>query len=227
MFNATAIPIGALLNLYSSSSAPIARSVSDGAVSVLDIPGKTVDKITDTGKDLESTPLRNYDDLKAQFFGPTIFNKQRLWELGDSALYQGSYIIPGAVAGGLYSGPAGASAGLVLGKILGGLYYLKKEKARQEVAKQEFNKDERELLNRISKGSRNYGILGAVTAGLGAGGISALLKQDRFGPYATPALVGLGGAITGQMIGSLLGQHLAKINAKKEKRFADIINKYS
>lgn len=227
MPNTTAMPLGVLLNLYNSSRTPTIRSIPDSASSVLGLPGKTLEKITDTGKEPENTPLRTYDDLKAQFFGPTIFNKQRLWELGDTALYQGSYMIPGALAGGFYSGPAGAYTGLALGKLLGGLHYLKKERARQDVAKKEFNKDERELMDRISKGSRNYGILGALTAGLGAAGISALLKQDRFGRHATPALVGAGGALTGQMIGSLLGQHLAKINAKKQKRFADIINKYS
>jgi len=208
----------------------LGRFVEDpisSASSVLEIPGKVLEKVTDTGENSENTPLRDYDDLKAQFFGPTIFNKQRLFELGDAALYQSSYMLPIALAAGAYGGPKGAYAGLVAGKLIGGLHYLKKEKAREAAAKSKFNKNERELMRLITKGSRNYGALGALIAGLGATGASALLKQDRYGPYITPALVGVGGAFTGQFIGNLLGQHFAKINAKKQKRFSDILSKYN
>jgi len=196
------------------------------AVNISKLPGGVLEKATVTDGGLDQTPLRSAEDLKQQFFGPTLWNKQRFWELGDSALYQSAYGLPAAGLGALAAGPAGMLAGLGTGKLLGQLHLLSKEEDRIAVALNNFNKKEKELLEDITSSGRKWGITAAILSGLGASGISYLSGHDRFGKIITPILHGGVAATLAGVSGMLLGQHLAKQRALKNKRFRDIIKHY-
>jgi len=196
------------------------------AVNLSHLPGDVLEKATVVDDSPEQTPFRGAEDLKQQFFGPTLWNKQRLWELGDSALYQGAYGLPAAGIGALVGGPAGMFAGLGTGKLLGQLHLFSKEKDRLDTALKYFNKGEKKLLEDITSSGNKWGITAAILAGLGAGGTSYLAGQDQFGKVLTPVLAGGAAASLAGLGGLLLGQHLAKQRALKSKRFKDIIKRY-
>lgn len=191
------------------------------------LPGDVLETIAVQDHSPEQTPFRGYEDLKQQFFGPTLLNKQRLWELGDTALYQGAYGLPSAAIGGLTAGPAGMFAGLGIGKLLGQLHLLSKERERVDAALDTFNKTEKQLLNDINRSGRNWGITAALLAGLGAGGAGYLAGHDRFGKTLTPILEGGAAASLASLLGSLAGQHVAKQRAMKNPKFKAIIDKYN
>jgi len=196
------------------------------AVNLSHLPGDVLEKATVVAGSPEQTPFRGAEDLKQQFFGPTLWNKQRLWELGDSALYQGAYGLPAAGIGTLVGGPAGMFAGLGAGKLLGQLHLFSKEKDRLDTALKYFNKGEKKLLEDITSSGNKWGITAAILAGLGAGGTSYLAGQDQFGKVLTPVLAGGAAASLAGLGGLLLGQHLAKQRALKSKRFKNIIKRY-
>jgi hypothetical protein len=192
------------------------------------LPGTAMEKLVVSEKEPEETPFRGAEDLKAQFFGPTLFNKQRLWELGDTAMYQGAYAIPAALAGGIITNsPMGLAAGAAIGKLMGQTHLFKKEKDRLEAAKKYFTKNEKKLLKDIASSGRNWSIGTALLAGLGAGGLAYYLDQDRFGKVLTPVLAAGGAASLGTLIGTHTGQYLARRRALKDPRFKAIIERYS
>lgn len=191
------------------------------------LPGKTMESLAIQDNEPEETPFRGYEDLKSQYFGPTILNKQRLWELGDSLAYQGAYGLPAAAIGGISAGPVGMFGGLALGKLLGQAHLLNKEKERLATAKKYFSKDERKALKAISQKSKNWAIGSALLGGLGVGGLSALAGQDQFGKVWTPLLEGAAAASLAGLGGGLLGQHLARKQLLQNPRFASIIDQYS
>lgn len=191
------------------------------------LPGDVLETVTVQDYSPEQTPFRGAEDLKQQFFGPTILNKQRLWELGDTALYQGAYGLPGALIGGLTAGPAGMLAGAGAGKLLGQLHLFSKERERVDAALKSFNKTEKKLLEDINKSGRNWGIAAALLAGLGAGGAGYFAGHDRFGKTLTPILEGGAAASLASLLGSLAGQHVAKQRAMKNPKFRAIMHNYN
>jgi hypothetical protein len=203
------------------------RSLPASSAELLTTPGKAVEALTVADKSPEETPFRGYEDLKEQYFGPTLINKQRLWELGDTLAYQGAYGLPAAAIGGVAGGPAGMFGGLALGKLLGQAHLLSKEKERLAAAKKYFSKNERKALKTISQKSKNWAIGSGLLAGLGVGGLSALAGQDRFGKIWTPLLEGAAAASLAGLGGSLLGQHLAQKELLQNTKFAPIIQRYS
>lgn len=195
---------------------------------VVSLPGKAVDTVTsEDGDDIE-TPFRGYEDLKQQYFGPTVFNKQRLNEAGDLLLYQAAYAAPGALAGYLVGeGDLKTTIfGLGLGKLIGQVYGMNKERKRLEEAMDSFSPLEKKLLNKINTKSQKWGIGGALLGGLGVGGLSYLAKRDLYGARATPIIEGVGAAMFASIAGNLIGHHLAKEEARKNKQFKSIIKKY-
>lgn len=197
------------------------------AVNLSHLPGNVLERATLADSSPEQTPFRGAEDLKQQFFGPTLWNKQRLWELGDTALYQGAYGLPAAGIGAITAGPAGMFAGLGAGKLLGQLHLFSKEGDRVAAALEHFNKEEKKLLEDITSSGRKWGITAAILAGLGAGGGGYLAGHDQFGKVLTPVLEGGAVASLAGLGGMLLGQHLAKQRALKSKRFRDIIKRYN
>ena len=195
-------------------------------LSLASLPGKTLESATIKDLSPEETPFRGEEDLKTQYFGPTLLNKQRLWELGDSLAYQSAYGIP-AAAIGASAGPAGMLGGLALGKILGQVHLLKKEKDRLATAKKDFSADEQKALNEISTKSRNWALTSALLAGLGAGGVGHLAGHDQFGKTLTPVLEGAAAASLAGLLGGLAGHYFARKNLLNNKRFSRIINRYS
>jgi hypothetical protein len=195
---------------------------------VLSIPGKALDEITVEDANQAETPLRGYEDLKQQYFGPTIFNKQRLNEAGDIFLYQTAYAAPGALTGYLIGeGDLRTTLlGLGLGKLIGQGYVYNKEQKRLDEALKTFNPTEKKLLNKINNTSRKWAIGGALLGGLGVGGLSFLTKRDLYGSTATPIIEGVGGAMLAGLAGNLVGHYLAKEEARKDKQFKAIIKKY-
>lgn len=196
-------------------------------LSLASLPGKTLESATIEDGAPEETPFRGEEDLKAQYFGPTLLNKQRLWELGDSLAYQGAYGLPGAAIGAVTAGPAGMLGGLALGKLLGQVHLLKKEKDRLAAAKKDFSADEQKALNQISDKSRNWALTSALLAGLGTGGASYLAGQDRFGAVLTPVLEGAAAASLAGVLGGLAGHYFARKDLLNNKRFTRIMNPYS
>jgi hypothetical protein len=195
---------------------------------VLSVPGKALDELTIEDSNQAETPLRGYEDLKQQYFGPTIFNKQRLNEAGDILLYQTAYAAPGALAGYLI-GEGDLKTilfGLGLGKLIGQGYVYNKEQKRLDEALETFSPVEKKLLNKITNNSKKWGIGAALAGGLGIGGLSLLTKRDLYGSTATPIIEGVGGAMLAGFAGNLLGHYLAKEDAKKDKQFKHIIKKY-
>lgn len=201
--------------------------MEDTVKDVAQLPGKALEKLVVGDGDPEDTPFRDVEDLKAQYFGPTLLNPQRLWELGDTALYQGAYALPGAAIGAYAGGPSGMFAGLAAGKLLGQLHLISKENNRLEAAKKNFSPAEKELLNRISSSSRNWALGSALLGGLLGGGASYLSGQDQFGKVLTPVLEGGAAASLASLAGGLAGHYIARNNALKEKRFKSIIQRYS
>ena len=225
------LPVSDIIGLLDKTTlAPSQGIKSLPGSKLLQLPGTLLEQaVTETGETLqpEDTPLRTYDDLKHQYFGPALLNKQRPLEIADALLYQGAYGLPAAIAGGVTLGPPGAFAGLAAGKLLGQLHYLDKERKRLGVAKKHFNSNERVLLDKVTKAYRNWGLGSALVGGLAGGGASYALGQDRFGKTLTPILAGLGTASLGLLAGGLLGQHLALRKAKQQsKPHSDIIAKH-
>jgi len=202
------------------------QSIPASGTELISIPGKTVEALTVKDKSPEETPFRGYEDLKQQYFGPLLYNKQRLWELGDTAAYQGAYAVPAATFGGLTAGPAGLLAGLAAGKLVGQLHLIKKEKDRLAAAKKYFSKEEKKALKVISDKSRNWAIGSALLAGLGVGGTSYLLGQDTFGKNITPVLEGAAAASLASLLGGYMGQYLGQQELLKDKKLNHIIRKY-
>jgi hypothetical protein len=193
---------------------------------VVSLPGKVVEKLTVGDVEAGETPLRGYEDLKQQYFGPTLLNKQRLLEVGDTALYQGAYALPGAAIGyGLGKVP-GALAGLAIGKLLGQTHLYAKEKGRLDEARKEFNPRERELLDDISGTSTKWAVISGLLAALGVGGAAYAAGHDKFGPRLTPLLEAGGAGTLAALLGGLGGHALARRRAKNNKRYAGIIRRY-
>lgn len=194
---------------------------------VLALPGDLLDAATiaDT-EEQENTPLRGAEDLKQQYFGPSILNKQRLLEIGDSLLYQGSYASPGAGLGYLAAGPLGAFTGIAIGKLLGQAHYLTKEKDRFDEAKKQFSPTELKLLKKINKSYTNWSLGSGLLGALGAGGLAYATGQDRLGKYMTPLLEGLAGGGLAAIAGGMYGHYRAKEKAKGNPATAKIIAKY-
>lgn len=215
---------------YKFAKAPsdLISSFPDKGLNLATLPGRAMEGLTVRGKGLEETPFRGYEDLKQQFFGPTLLNKQRLWELGDTIMYQGSYALPAALAGGLLTkNITGAAAGIALGKILGQLHLFAKERDRIDAAKKYFSKEEKTLLDDIAASGKRWGIGTSVLAGLAAGGTGYLAGHDLYGKTLTPILEAGGAASLGSLIGNHFGQYLARRRALQDPKFKDIIKKHS
>lgn len=195
---------------------------------ILTVPGEALDELTSEDGTGAETPLRSYGDLKQQYFGPTIFNKQRLNEAGDSFLYQAAYAAPGALTGYLVGeGDLKTTLfGLGVGKLLGQGYAFNKEQKKLNEALDSFTPVEKKLLNHITNKSRKWALGGALLGGLGLGGLSYFSKRDLYGSTATPVIEGIGGAMFAGIAGSLLGHYFAKEEARKNKQFKSIIEKY-
>ena len=206
----------------------LVQSLPQKGLSLASLPGAAMEALTVGDKEPEETPFRGYEDLKEQYFGPTLMNRQRLWELGDTAMYQGAYAIPAAIAGGLITkGWGGAAAGAAIGKLLGQIHLFKKEKDRLDAARKYFSKDEKALLKDIAASGKKWSIGSGILAGLGAGGLGYLAGHDRFGKTLTPILEGGAAASLATLAGGLLGQHLAKRRALQNSRFKSIIERYT
>jgi len=175
----------------------------------------------------EETPFRGSEDLKAQYFGPTVLNKQRLLELGDSLAYQSAYGVPAATIGALTAGPVGMFGGLAIGKVLGQTHLLKKEQDRLSAAKKDFSPVERKALKEINNRARNWGIASALLAGLGTGGVAYFAGQDRYGKVITPVLEGAAAASLAGLLGGLAGHYSARKELLSNGKFKHIIERYS
>ena len=193
---------------------------------VASLPGKTVERITVGDADPGETPLRGYEDLKLQYFGPSLMNKQRLLELGDTALYQGAYALPLAAAGYYLGALPGALGGAALGKLVGQTHLYSKERERMQKAEKSFTPVERKLLKEIGGTSNRWAIASGLLAGLGTGAAAFAADHDRFGKVLTPVLEGGAAATLAALLGGLAGHALARNRAKNDKRFADIIRRY-
>lgn len=176
----------------------------------------------------EDTALRGYEDLKKQYFGPTIFNKQRLWEAGDSLVYQAAYGVPAAVGAHMLTrGDMKATLlGLAVGKLLGQGHLVAKERDRVSSALKHFSPVEKKLLKKLDASSRNWGIGAGILGGLSAGAATYGIGADKFGKTATPIIAGLGSALLAAFAGNLIGHSLARRNALNNKEFKKIIEKY-
>lgn len=176
----------------------------------------------------EITPLRGYEDLKKQYFGPTIFNKQRLWEAGDSLVYQTAYGAPGALAGHFLSdgNVKGTLFGLAIGKILGQAHLVAKERDRVGAALEYFSPAEKRLLKKLDSSSKNWALGSALLGGAGAGLTAYALGADKFGKRTTPIVTGLGAAMLAALVGNSLGHYFARKDALKNKEFRKIIKRY-
>jgi len=202
---------------------PYLRNIQD----VASLPGTAVERVTVGKADRGQTPLRGYEDLKQQYFGPSLMNKERLLELGDTALYQGAYAVPGAAAGYyLGGGLPGALAGLAIGKLMGQTHLYSKEKGRLEEVEESFTPRERELLDDISGTSTRWAVVSGLLAALGTGAGAYAAGHDKFGPTLTPVLEAGGAGTLGALLGGLAGHAIARNRAKSDKRFADIIRRY-
>ena len=194
---------------------------------VVSLPGDLLDQATITNtEEQENTPFRNAEDLKHQYFGPSVLNKQRLLEVGDSLLYQGAYALPGAGVGALAAGPLGAFTGVAIGKLLGQVHYLSKEQDRFNEAKKQFNPTELKLLNKINKSYTNWSLGSGILGALGAGGLAYATGQDSLGTHMTPLLEGLAGGGLAAIAGGMYGHHRAKEKAKADPITAKIIAQY-
>ena len=194
---------------------------------VVSLPGDLLDKATIADiEEQENTPFRDAEDLKHQYFGPSVLNKQRLLEIGDSLLYQGAYAAPGAGVGALAAGPLGAFTGIAVGKLLGQAHYLSKEQDRFNEAKKQFSPTERNLLKKINKSYTNWALGSGLLGALGAGGLAYATGQDRLGTHMTPILEGLAGGGLAAIAGGMYGHHRAKEKAKADPATARIIAKY-
>jgi len=194
---------------------------------VVSLPGKAVEKLTISDAEPGDTPLRRYENLKQQYFGPTLRNKERLLEIGDTALYQGAYALPAAALGYYLGEWPGAALGGAIGKLLGQTHLYSKEKERLNEARKSFNTIEKKLLNDISSTSNNWAIVSGLLAGLGVGGAAYAAGHDRFGKNLTPVLEGGAAATLAALLGGLAGHAKARNQASKDKRYADIIRRYN
>lgn len=196
---------------------------------VVSLPGKTIeDVVTTDKKDSSKTPFRGYEDLKKQYFGRTIFNKQRLQETGDSLLYQAAYAAPGALAGYLVgSGDMNTTLfGLGIGKLLGHGYLLAKEKKRLQKAMRTFSSNEKRLLEKLTESSNKWALGTALVGGLGTGLLSLANQNNKLENIGKPIISGVAAAMAGAMLGNSLGHSIARNDAKKNKTFKNILNRY-
>ena len=196
------------------------------AKGVASLPGRAVERLTIGDGDPGETPFRGYEDLKLQYFGPSLLNKERLLELGDTALYQGAYALPLAAAGYYLGDVPGALGGAALGKLVGQTHLYSKERERLEEAEKSFSPVERKLLDDISGTSNRWAIASGLLAGLGTGAAAFAAGHDRFGKGLTPVLEGGAAATLAALLGGLAGHALARNRAKGDKRFAGIIRRY-
>jgi len=178
----------------------------------------------------EESLFRDADyDLKRQHLGPSFFNTQRLYELGDSALYQGLYGIPGASVGAVLGGPIGAAAGLGVGGKLGTMHAALQEYERLKGAKKRFSKKEKFLLNELDKSFKNWATTSAVLGGLGGAGLGYLYSNDdtlSWKKYLEIGLGGLAGATLFGVLGGLTGRGLKREKLRNSSKFKKLIEHY-
>jgi len=193
------------------------------------ISATDIEEIIAPDVELEDTPLRGYEDLKKQYFGPTVFNKQRLWEAGDSLVYQTAYGAPAAIGAHMLThGDLKATLlGLAVGKLLGQGHLIAKERDRINSALKHFSPTEKKLLKKLDSSSRNWAIGSALVGGLGAGGVAYGVGADKFGKTATPVIAGLGSALLAAFAGNLIGHYIARQDAANNKEFKKIIQRYN
>jgi|Laugresu1bdmlbdd_1035124.scaffolds.fasta_scaffold02539_6 hypothetical protein len=206
------------------SAVESARQLPGAGASLAATPGKSLELLTNV-EEAGETPLRNLEyDLKQQHFGPSFLNPQRLYEIGDTALYLGAYGLPAAAAGTYLAGPAGLVAGLGLGKAVGQIHATVKERERLEKALKRFDKTEKKLLKKLKQGY-TYGFIPGALAGAGLGGYLGYTSVDK---YKIPlALFGaISSAGTLGLLGSLLGHKIQRERLKDDPEFRDILRKY-
>lgn len=193
---------------------------------VASLPGKAVERLTIGDGDPGETPLRGYEDLKLQYFGPSLLNKERLLEIGDTALYQGAYALPAGALGAYLGGPAGMFGGLAIGKLLGQGHLYSKEHERLEEARKSFSPKEKRLLKELSDSSLKWAIVSGLLAGLGTAGAAYAGGHDRFGKALTPVLEGGAAGTLAALLGGVAGHAAARSKARKDKQYRDIIRRY-
>lgn len=206
------------------SAVESAKQLPGAGASLAATPGKSLELLTNV-EEAGETPLRNLEyDLKQQHFGPSFLNPQRLYEVGDTALYLGAYGLPAAAAGTYLAGPAGLVAGLGLGKAVGQIHATVKERERLEKALKRFDKTEKKLLKKLKQGY-TYGFIPGALAGAGLGGYLGYTSVDK---YKIPlALFGaISSAGTLGLLGSLLGHKIQRERLKDDPEFRDILERY-
>ena len=215
-----------LLNAENAAQTAL-ESIKDAprkGISIAAIPGSSLEALTNVVEQGE-TPFRDLEyDLKKQHFGSSFLNPQRLYELGDTALYLGAYGIPAAAAGAYLGGPPGLVAGLGLGKAMGQVHATVKEKERLQKALRKFNKTEKKLLNELKKGY-TYGFVPGALLGAGLGGYLGYNSVDKyqvpialFGAASTAGTLGL--------LGSLLGHKIQRDRLKDVPEYKAILERY-
>jgi hypothetical protein len=168
-----------------------------------------------------------YYDLKRQHLGPSFANTQRVYEIGDSLLYQSLYGVPSAVLGGALGGPAGALVGLGVGGKAGTIHAAVQELERLKAAKREFNKNEKQLLNRLSDSFKNWGTVSAVLGGIGGAGVGyGLAPEEGYQKYLAAILAGLGGAAGLGYLGGLTGRGLERERLRSSEKYRKLIEHY-
>lgn len=200
------------------------RAAPGAGLSVASLPGASLEALTNVMEQGE-TPLRNLEyDLKKQHFGPSFLNPQRLYEIGDTALYLGAYGVPTAAAGAYLGGPAGLVAGLGLGKAMGQVHATVKEKERLQKALRKFDKTEKKLLKELKKGY-TYGFVPGALLGAGLGGYLGYNSVDKyqvpialFGAASTAGTLGL--------LGSLLGHKIQRDRLMEVPEYRKILERY-
>ena len=166
-------------------------------------------------------------DLKKQYLGPSFKNMQRLYEVGDSALFQAGYAIPSAGLGAIIAGPLGAAAGFGIGGKLGAGHAWALEAARLAAAKDKFVKNEKLLLSKLDKSFNNWGAWSAVLGGLGGAGLglATTQKEPAINQAIAAGILGLGGAGLVGLLGGLTGRGLERERLRKSK-LKNTIEKY-
>lgn len=194
-----------------------------------------LDQTSDLAKSIinpisEESFFRDADyDLKRQHLGPSFLNTQRIYELADSALYQGLYGIPGASIGGMFGGPVGAAAGFGAGGKLGTLHAALQEYERLKGAKKRFSKNEKALLNKLDKSFKNWATVSAVLGGLGGAGLGYALPHDNaanWQKYLGIGLGGLAGATVFGLLGGLAGRGIEREKLRDSSKFKKLIEHY-
>jgi len=178
----------------------------------------------------EESFFRDADyDLKRQHLGPSFLNTQRLYELGDSALYQGLYGIPAASIGAMFGGPVGAAAGFGAGGKLGTLHAALQEYERLKGAKKRFSSNEKALLNKLDKSFKTWATASAILGGLGGAGLGYMVPSnnaENWQKYLGIGLGGLAGATVLGLLGGLAGRGLEREKLRASKKFKKLIEHY-